>query len=101
MEKLPFKKYQPPDFKDPAVQKAFIEEVKQGKELLQKELDINASQQNLLKKRIAMMKDFLNLLPASDPQYSVLRLQLQMDQIELDELISRALILKTTLSKET
>ncbi len=37
-------------------------------------------------KRIQMMQSFVNDLPSSDPQYSMLLAQIQMDRVELDEL---------------
>lgn len=51
-----------------------------------KELDVNQQEQLILKKRIAIMKDFLNELPANDPQYSIMLTLMRTDQIELDEL---------------
>lgn len=83
MDKHFFKK---PPLSDPHAQQKFIQETDNAKELLQKELTINRAEQNLLGKRIQMMKEFLNELPTSDPQYNVLAAQIQMDQIELDEL---------------
>ncbi len=60
------------------------------KELLQQEFDVNLAEQGLLEKRIATMKTLLNEVPSSDPQYSQMAIQIQMDQIELDELKYRA-----------
>lgn len=84
MEPFP-KKENAPNYSNPAVQQAFIQEIKDGKTLMQKELEVNLEEQNLLNKRLVMMKQFLNELPSSDPQYSMLALQVKMDQIELDE----------------
>lgn len=88
-----FKKENAPDFSDPAVQKAFVENTVDAKELLQKELDVNQAEQVLLKQRIQLAKSFVNDLPSYDPQHSTLLIQIQMDQIELDELKSRELFL--------
>ena len=89
MQKPLFKKPETPDFGNPAVQKAFVEDIRTSKELLLKELDLNRAEQVLLAQRIAMMKSFINDLPASDPQYGMLLAQVQMDQIEMDELKAR------------
>lgn len=101
MEQPLYKKPQTPDFSNPNIQLAFIEQSNSSKELLQKELDVNQAEQNLLKKRISMMKEFINNLPASDPQYSMLVIQVQMDQIEWDELKVRedSIIQKLQLAK--
>ena len=82
-----------PDFSNPAVQKAFVEEAQDSKALMQKEFDVNQAEQNLLKKRIDLMKQLINDLPSSDPQYSMLLAQVQMDQIEMDELKVRETVL--------
>lgn len=81
-----FKKPETPDFSNPAVQRSFIEEAHTGAELIRKELEVNGAEQTLLDKRIQMMQSFTNELPSSDPQYSMLLFQVQMDRIELDEL---------------
>lgn len=75
-----------PNFSDPAVQQAFVQDTQGSKELLQKELDVNREEQNLLHQRLDLMKSFINDIPSSDPQYSMLVAQVGMDQIELDEL---------------
>lgn len=75
-----------PDFSLPAVRQEFVQNTHDAKSLLQKELDVNLAEQNLLKQRILLMNDFVNDLPSSDPQYSMLRIQVKMDQVELDEL---------------
>jgi hypothetical protein len=88
-----------PDFSDPAIQQAFVQDTKDSKSLLQKELDINQAEQILLQRRVELMKSFVNDLPSSDPQYSMLLAQIQMDQLELDELKVRATLIIQTLSK--
>lgn len=59
---------------------------------------MNQAEQNLLVKRVQLMKGFVNDLPSSDPQYSMLLTQIQMDQIELDELRVRAHLLSQKLA---
>lgn len=86
MQKPLFKKTETPNFANPAVQKAFVEDIRTTKELLLKELDLNRAEQVLLKQRIEIMKSFINDLPASDPQYGMMLIQTQMDQVEMDEL---------------
>ena len=93
-----YKKPETPNYATPAAQRAFIEETVTNKELLQKELSVNQAEQLLLGKRIRMMKEFINELPASDPQYSMLLAQVQMDQIELDELRAREMAISQKLS---
>lgn len=68
-----------------------------SKELLQKELDVNKAEQLLLQKRIATMKSLLNDLPSSDPHYSMMAIQIQMDQVEIDELKYRASLISQQL----
>lgn len=92
MEQFP-KKENAPNYSNPIVQQAFIQDAKDGKSLSQKELEVTLAEQNLLSKRILMMKDFLNEIPSSDPQYSMLVLQIKMDQVEFDELKIRETLL--------
>ena len=87
-----------PNFSNPAVQKTFVQETRDNKELMQKELDVNRAEQTLLKQRIVLMKSFINDMPSSDPQYSMLIAQVGMDQIELDELKNREMLLTQKLS---
>lgn len=96
---LPFpKKENTPDFSNPSVQQAFVQDTRDSKSLMQKELDVNQAEQVLLKQRISLMKGFINDLPSWDPQYSMLVLQVEMDQIELDELKNRETLLTQNLS---
>lgn len=88
-----------PDFSSPSVQQEYIQDATTSKSLLQKELDINKAEQNLLQKRISMANDFVNNLSASDPQYSMLITQAQMDQIEMDELKNREMWLIQKISE--
>ncbi len=67
----------------------FVFETHNKIDLLRKESDTNLAEQELLKKRIQMMKASANDLPSSDPKYSSLRIQIQMDEVELDELKKR------------
>lgn len=78
-----------PNFSDQTFQNQYVEDTKSGKELLQKELDVNQAEQELLKKRVSLMRDFLNDIPSSDPQYGMISTSLQMDLVELDELKAR------------
>ena len=94
-----YKKPETPDYRNLAAQQAFIEETKTNKELMQKELNVNQAEQGLLGKRVRMMKEFLNELPARDPQYSMLSVQIQMDQIEIDELKMRESLLSQKISE--
>ncbi|HSX10795.1 MAG TPA: hypothetical protein VLF94_03650 [Chlamydiales bacterium] len=97
MQQFP-KKEGAPDFSNPAAQQAFVQDTQTSKSLLQKELDTNHAEQNLLNRRIQLMKSLINDLPSSDPQYTTLLTQVQMDQVELDELKVRATLLSQTLS---
>ncbi|HSX25466.1 MAG TPA: hypothetical protein VLE89_00475 [Chlamydiales bacterium] len=94
------KKESAPDFSNPSVEQAYVQEAHDVKSLLQKELDVNQMEQNLLQQRIAMMRSFINDLPASDPQYSMLLTQIQMDNIEMDELKTRETILIQNIEEE-
>lgn len=96
---IPFSnKENTPDFSKPDAQNAYIGNTEDSKELMQKELDVNQAEQLLLQQRIDLMKAFVNDIPSSDPQYSMLLIQVQMDQIEIDELKTRALTLQKLLS---
>lgn len=64
----------------------YLENIQSSKELLQKELDTNRAEQNLLKKRMDLMNEFVNTIPSFDPQYSSTLYQIDMDQVEIDEL---------------
>lgn len=92
------KKENAPDFSNPVVRQAFVDDTQSDKSLLQKELDTNREEQNLLTHRMQLMKTFINDLPSWDPQYSMLLYQVQMDQIEYDELKIRETLLIQKLS---
>ncbi len=97
MQQFP-KKEPSPDFSNPAMQKSFVEDTQDSKSLMQKELSVNQAEQILLQKRVELMKSFINDLPSTDPQYSMLVSQVKMDQVELDELKTREILLKQSLS---
>lgn len=99
MDKNLYKKPETPDFGNPNVQKTFVDEAHASAELLQKEIEVNKTEQVLLEKRIQMMQEFSNDLPASDPQYSMLLASIQMDRIEIDELKLRETILVQELTE--
>jgi hypothetical protein len=92
------KKDNTPDFSNPLIRQAFVQNTENSKELMQKELDVNQAEQLLLKKRIALMKSYANDLPSWDPQYAMLLAQVQMDQIEIDELKVRQALLAQQLT---
>ncbi len=85
----PLKKETTPDFINAKVQQAFVQDAQNSADLLHKEILVNLAEQNLLVERIRLMNEFVNDLPSSDPQYSMILTQVQMDQIELDELKRR------------
>jgi hypothetical protein len=87
------KKENAPNFNTPSAQQAYVQDAQTAKNLLQKELDVNQTEQTLLQKRVQLMKEFINDLPASDPQYSMVAVQIQMDQVEMDELKTRETLL--------
>lgn len=99
MNRKLYKKSETPDLTTPAAQKAFIEEVHSGRELICKELEINKVEQTILNRRIQMMKEFVNDLSADDPQYSMLLSSIEMDRIEWDELKAREWVLISKLSE--
>ena len=71
-------------------EQAFIFENPDATSLLQKELQVNHTEQLLLKKRMQLMQEFMNDLPSYDPQYSMIAVAIEADKIELDELQVRA-----------
>jgi len=87
------------NFSDAAARNAFVQGMPDGQTLLQNELTVNRSEQLLLQERIRLMQSFVNDLPASDPQYSMLRIAVQMDLVELDELRARELGLQKKLGE--
>ncbi|MGB7978078.1 MAG: hypothetical protein WCF19_02830 [Chlamydiales bacterium] len=93
------KKENSTDFSNPAVQQAYVQNIDNNKTLMRKEIDVNKAEQNLLRQRIDLMKSLANDIPSSDPQYSLFVVQAEMDQVEMDELKSRELILHDKLSK--
>ncbi len=93
------KKENAPDFSKPDVRQSFVQDAHDSKALMQKELSVNQAEQVLLNQRLQMMKGFTNELPSSDPQYSMLLAQIQMDQVELDELKTRETLLIQKLSE--
>jgi len=74
---------------DDFVNKEFVQSINSADSLLQKELIILHSEEGLLQQRLHLMKEFVNDLPSSDPQYNMIQTAIQMDQIELDELSIR------------
>ena len=99
MDKNIFKKPDTPDFSNPHIQKMFIEDAHSKSDLIKKEIEVNKAEQLLLGQPIQMMSGFVNDLPASDPHYSMLLVQVQMDRVEIDELKSRETNLAERLSK--
>lgn len=91
------RKDDPPNFSNPSERESFVQDTENRKDLLQKELAVNLAEQNLLSKRIELMKSFLNDLPSSDPHYSMMAVQIKMDQIEMDELKAREALLQKQL----
>lgn len=77
----------------------FVQNTRDANALLQKELIVNQTEQNLLQQRIQMMREFVGDLPASDPQYNMILLAIQMDQIELNELKVRETSLLQTIEQ--
>ncbi len=85
----PIKTDETSDYTKPQNQLAFVQDARNAGALLKKEIIVNQAEQNLLNQRIRLMKEFVKELPASDPQYSMILTQIQMDQIEVDELKRR------------
>jgi hypothetical protein len=77
------------NFSNHSEREAFAKNTENRKDLLQKEISVNIAEQNLLKKRVELMSAFLNDLPSSDPDYSMMAIQIKMDLIEIDELKAR------------
>lgn len=81
-----YKKSEDPSFDDTNTQNQFVKDTASSKDLIIKEITVNRFNQGLLEKRILIMKESINNIPSSDPQYSMMAAQIQMDNIELDEL---------------
>ena len=88
-----YKRDEDPSFQDEATQEHFVEDTDSDVELLQKELDVNETNQTLLIKRVRVMEESINDIPSFDHKYTTLVTQIQMDKIELDELKVRKEIL--------
>lgn len=72
-------------FADKHFEREFIHNIPNAETLLRKELLLIQSEETLLEERIRVMKNFANNLSSADPQYGMIRLALEMDQIDLDE----------------
>ncbi len=83
-----------PHFSKPS----FLSQPTDSKDLIQKEILVNREEQNLLTKRLLLMNQLINDLPSTDPQYYTLLTQTHMDQIELDELKTREILLSQKLT---
>jgi hypothetical protein len=81
------------DLSRKAFEQDYVYDTRDENHLLQKELILIQTEQTLLNQRIQMMKSFVNDLPSHDPQYSMILTTIKMDQIELDELATRKLLL--------
>ncbi len=92
-----YKKPEDPSFKDPKTQEQFVKNTDSRRDLIVKELTVNRVGQKLLENRILIMTESLNNIPSSDPQYSTMAAQIQMDKIELDELKIREKKLSETI----
>ena len=75
------------------------ERIKSLSEVYQKELIVISAEIMLLKNRIQMMKEFLNSIPSSDPDYTMIVQAIEMDQIELSELNIKMSTLKNQISE--
>lgn len=95
-----YKKPEDVDLSKESDQKEFVKETLSSQELMQKELDVNQANQILLNKRILLMEENLNNIPSSNPQYSDMAIQIQMDNIELDELKLRQIKLEEEIKKQ-
>jgi hypothetical protein len=71
-------------------EQAFVFGIQDAASLLRKELTVNHAEQVLLQKRVRLMREFINDLPSTDPQYSMIAGAIEMDRIELDELQLRS-----------
>lgn len=71
----------------------FDDKASDARTFLQRELDVNHSEQTLLQKRVLLMKEFINDLPTTDSQYSMIATAIRADQVEIDELQRRASLL--------
>jgi len=65
-------------------------DIEDPRTLLRKEMAINESEGVLIRKRMRLMREFINDLPSTDPQYSMIAVAIEADQVELDELQRRA-----------
>jgi hypothetical protein len=96
---LPFKnKQNVPISTDAASRQAFVQQTQDSADLLHKELLVNQAEQAILKERISVMRAFMDDLSVSDPQYGMFSISIQIDQIELDELKTRELIVQQRFS---
>ncbi|NGX56347.1 MAG: hypothetical protein K1060chlam5_00585 [Candidatus Anoxychlamydiales bacterium] len=64
-------------------------------DLLKKDLEVNIQEQVIVNKRIMLLKESMQEIPNTNPDYVILITQHKMDLIELDELKSREEDLKT------
>lgn len=70
------------------------------KDRLKFDLNLLLEEQNIVNKRIKITKETLEEIPSTDPQYSILKDQIDIDRINLDELQKKVVVLEKKI-KET
>lgn len=79
----------PPE-KDEFSASDYADKSKSPKELLHKEHDVYTEQKTILQKKIAKLKEKMDMLEPGDPEQAIIKADLDMEEIELDE-VNKAL----------
>ena len=87
--------------KNPPLEQSIMQGIDSGKSLLTAEILVLEGEINIISKRVSIMKNFMRELGQQDPQYGILKIAIDADIINLDELKMKKLELAQVIeSKE-
>lgn len=86
---------------DPSFAEEFQSFPENRESLLHTDLDLNLEEQKLLKKRIEISREKLTKLGENDPEFSLVRLEIESDLVLLDELKAKEEKILTQLKEST
>lgn len=80
-----------------ALERSIEQDIRSGKSLLTPEILVIEAEIEIINKRITIMRNFIRELGQQDPQYGILKIAIDTDIINLDELKMKKLELTQTL----
>ena len=80
-----------------ALERSIAQDIRSGKSLLTPEILVLEAEIDIITKRIEIMKNFIRELGQQDPQYGILKIAIDTDIINLDELKMKKLELTQAL----